>query len=258
MGLGDEILAAGHAQVVYDADPTRKVAICDVYGNVRQHSLWTGNPAIATPRHAQAHPVSRVTNGVGARPYLAYPYDHERRARFTSWRARDHVGRVYLTKGDTLMARAKAEERPYVLIEPSLKGEQTRNKQWGFTRYAEVVKACPDIRFIRVIHADQRPLPGAENVFGLTLFQVLAMVQHAAAVLVPEGGLHHAAAAFETKAVVLFGARVPVETLGYPGQVNLGTDPEPCGMWQPCAHCKAAWNRVTVEEVVAALRKVVA
>lgn len=258
MGLGDEIMAAGHAQVVYEADPTRRVAICDTQGNVRSHSVWQNNPVIAGPQYARTKEVTRIVNAVGARPYIRYPYSHDAPCRFTSWRARDHVGRVYLTRGDETVARQHAARRPYVLIEPSLKDSQTRNKQWGFSRYAEVVQACPDIRFIRVTHADQRHLPGAEHIFGLQLVHMLGMVKNAAAVLVPEGGLHHAAAAFGTKAVVLFGSRVPVETLGYPDQVNLGTDDIVCGMHHPCNHCKAVWDRVTVEDVVAALRKALA
>jgi hypothetical protein len=72
-----------------------------------------------------------------------------------------------------------------------------------------------------------------------------------------ESGLCHAAAALGISQVTLFGGCMDAEVMGgYPGQtclVDRGPG-SPCGSWRPCAHCRAAMDRITVDDVVDALR----
>jgi ADP-heptose:LPS heptosyltransferase len=72
-----------------------------------------------------------------------------------------------------------------------------------------------------------------------------------------ESGLCHAAAALGVQQVTLYGGCMDPDVMGgYPGQVVLADDGpgSPCGAWNPCAHCAAAMDRITVEDVIAALR----
>jgi len=58
VGLGDEIVAAGQAQRIYEQYGTR-VLIVDEQRRPRWHPLWEGNPVIVRP--VEVSPVHRVS-----------------------------------------------------------------------------------------------------------------------------------------------------------------------------------------------------
>jgi ADP-heptose:LPS heptosyltransferase len=71
-----------------------------------------------------------------------------------------------------------------------------------------------------------------------------------------EGGLMHAAAATKTPAVILWSEFISPAITGYPTMVNLRHAGPPCGMRVDCRTCRVAMNKITVTEVVAALKGV--
>lgn len=262
MGYGDELMAAGQAQRVYEADPSRRVAICDRVGDVRWHPVWEHNPIVARPEEVAAgEPVHRIRNGVGCRPYIR-SLTVESGLRCTDWRARDHRPVLHLTdeerkRGRRDLARAmKRTRRPVVILEPSIKAQSSPNKQWGAERYAAVVAACSEIQFVQMLHEGIDPIAGVATVWTASFREACAVLAAADGYLGPEGGLHHAAAALNVAAVVLFGGFISPETTGYPDHVNLAdTGPgSPCGCWKPCPHCRAAMDRISVDAVMAAVR----
>ena len=76
--------------------------------------------------------------------------------------------------------------------------------------------------------------------------------------MLPEGGLHHAAAALGTPTIVIFGGFISPRQTGYPHQVNLFTGGTPCGMRRRCDHCEQAMRRVAIEEVLVKARMLAA
>jgi hypothetical protein len=262
MGLGDELLASGQAQALYDADQRRlKIAICDVHGQPRWHELWNGNPILATPEEVAAGVrVRKIRNASGCRPYIVYPFTEETGWTFNrAFRARENLGRLYLTPAELARGAAlRLQLGDFVLIEPCTKGRTTVNKRWPFERYAAVAEACPDLVFVQAIHDESTPIPGVIEVPKTTFRETAGLLSHAAACVVPEGGLHHAAAVVGCPAVVLFGAFADPEVLGYPQHAVLADKGpgSPCGRWLACDHCAAAMDRITVDDVVAALRRV--
>ena len=72
----------------------------------------------------------------------------------------------------------------------------------------------------------------------------------AAAAVLPEGGLHHAAAALGVPAVVIFGGVCSPANTGYGPHVNL-YEPHgsPCGQRVACAHCRRALAAIGPETV---------
>lgn len=250
-------MAAGQAQRVYEADPSKRVAICDVSWRPRWCEIWEGNPILVRPEETHREAVHLIRNAKFCRPYIQYPFTRDTGWRWTDWKARDHVGRLYLTDAERALGRRLRASGPFVLIEPSILGDSTRNKDWGIDRYRELVAACPEIPFVRVLYQDIRQLVGNVREVGpITFRQVVGILQEAAFYVGAEGALHHAAAAVGKPAVVIFGGSVNVETLGYPTHVNFAdTGPgSPCGRWWPCDHCQQALARITVEEVAAAVR----
>ena len=152
--------------------------------------------------------------------------------------------------------RAWAAERviagEFVLVEPALAPEANPNKQWGEARWVELVeRIAGDMPVYQTLMLDRVALPKAIGVATPSFLHAVAIMELALFSILPEGGLHHAAAARGRPAVVLFGGCNSPEFTGYGAHVNLAdTGPgSPCGFWEPCEHCAGAWDRLTVEEV---------
>jgi hypothetical protein len=234
MGYGDEIMAAGHAE-----SQGHPVRIVGTRGETRWHPLWEGNPYITRRMSDPA-----IRNGPGCRPYLEYPFTHAGGAHFTGWRARDHRGRLYGIEPGGVSGM--------VVIEPNLASDGNPNKRWPLERWQSVVDARPDIPWLQM--SGPHALRGVTQLRPPSFRVACGILAGARAALVPEGGLHHAAAALQVPAVVLFGQHTPLEVTGYPEQMNLtGGDGEACGKWLPCEHCARAMDRITVDEVLRAL-----
>lgn len=259
MGMGDEIMAAGEAEILFRRDPSRPVAICNRVGEPRWHPVWEGNPAIATPAYVNSGKrVHHITNGVGCRPYIRYPFTAARGMRFTQWRARDHVGRLYLTEEELERGRAlRREIGPFLVLEPSVKPDTTPNKSWGLHRFTEVVRALPDVTFVRVHGLECQPFSPVRNVKTETFREACGYIAASDGYVGTEGGFHHAAAALGKPAVVIFGGFISPKTTGYETHINLcDKGPgSPCGRWQPCGHCEAAMARITPDRVVESVRR---
>jgi hypothetical protein len=66
--------------------------------------------------------------------------------------------------------------------------------------------------------------------------------------------MHHGAAAVGTPAVVIFGGFIPPAVVGYDMHVNLTGGAEACGSLNKCLHCRAAMEKISVEEVYQAVK----
>jgi hypothetical protein len=65
--------------------------------------------------------------------------------------------------------------------------------------------------------------------------------------------LHHAAAALGVPAVVIFGGFISPAVTGYAAHANIFTgDDLGCGNINPCPHCRAAMERISVDQVYGA------
>jgi ADP-heptose:LPS heptosyltransferase len=115
-----------------------------------------------------------------------------------------------------------------------------------------VVKFLPDVRFIQ---GPGRRLDGVEQAQTDSFRQACALLSKASLFIGTDGGLHHAAAALGKPAVVIWGGYTHPRNLGYDFHVNLQANGvEPCGLTIPCQHCRTAMDRVTVKEVVQAVK----
>lgn len=257
--MGDEILAAGQAQRLFDQTGL-KVAILDRRNHVRWHELWKGNPAIATPEEIEAglSPFEQIHNGEGCRPYIQYPFTAQRGMKFTDWRARDHVGRIYLTADEVARGQWLREEiGPFYILKPDVKPATTPNKSWGLDKFAAVVKQLPEVQFVRTHGSDCAPFPGIRNIHTKHFRDACGFLAASDGYVGTEGGYHHAAAALGKPGVVIFGGFISPKTTGYDTHVNLcDKGPgSPCGRWRPCGHCRAAMDGITVDQVVHAVRE---
>lgn len=254
IGVGDEIVAAGQAQRAFDADG-RRVAICDSAGHPRWHPIWLGNPAIAHP-DCVVYGDNRIVSGPGCRPYIVYPFNEQVGWTFNqAFHCRDHIAKIYLTEAERLRGvDARELYGPYVLIEPFTKHQ---NFRWPMDRWDALVKACPDLTFIQHTHTDSIPVMGAHP--QVATFRETCGLAAACDVYVrSESGMCHAAAALSVPQVTLFGGCMDPDVMGYyPKQTVIADtgDGSPCGRWLPCTHCHQAMQRITVEQVIDAIRQ---
>lgn len=255
MGWGDEIVAAGQAQRLYDADPSARVAIYGINGQPRWHPIWDGNPILATPDDvAGGERVQELVSGPDCRPYIVYPFTSETGWTFNcNFRCRDHVARIYLTEQEEALShRVRETYGRYVLIEPYTKHA---NFQWPHERWTAFVASRPDLTFVQHTHQDSRHVAGAHPV-PASFREACGLIALSDAYLRSESGLCHAAAALGTRQVTLFGGCMDAEVMGgYRGQTCLVDDGSgsPCGAWKPCEHCREAMDRITVQDVSQAL-----
>lgn len=253
MGIGDEIMASGHARSTF-LKTGRRVQILDRTGRPRWHSLWQGLPWIARP--AERGLFSQIYNAGGCRPYVSYPFTKEIGQTFTDWRAQDNIGEIRLTEKEKRFgaAVAIALKRSFVIFEPNLKSTSNPNKDWGWENWKQLSFRLKHLNLVQLGPKGTRVLPGVRFVQTRDIREAAAVLKFAEGAVLAEGGLHHAAAVMGTRATVLFGGAPSIWNTGYDFHVNIGTD-VPCGRWVPCLHCARFWKSLSPERVASAVEQ---
>jgi ADP-heptose:LPS heptosyltransferase len=261
MGAGDELMAMGEAQRIWQATGAR-VLIVDARGAARWHPVWENHPAIAQNGEAFR---TRLVNGRGARPYIKAwaSLDGMPAAVYSDWRAQDSLGTLVLTPAEQNLGRELlAKVGPYVVVEPNIEPNASCNKNWGLHRYQEVVDLLRHkVTFVQLgaVAGAQPLLKHATFVRTPTFRDACGVLSQAGAYLGPEGGLHHAAATLRRRAVVIFGGFISPVTTGYTFHENfyVADHHAPCGRWSACDDCARALARIRPADVAHALSVVV-
>lgn len=248
MGWGDELMLTGQVRALQATDP-RRVRI--VYPQPRWHESWNNNPRIAAlDEKGDFQSLEGRPNGL--RAYI-------RGKKATRWVWQPHQptpGELYFNTEERAFGARYAGR---LIIEPTLKSGASPNKQWGWAKWQALVHRLQAIG----LQPTQLGPPGAARLQGVEFVQTQSM-RLAAAVLstarvavLPEGGLHHVAAAVGAPAVVIFGGYISPEVTGYRTHRNLYTEsrehPLGCGMRSPCAHCAQAMAAISPDHVMQAL-----
>ncbi|MEI9893164.1 MAG: glycosyltransferase family 9 protein [Chthoniobacter sp.] len=241
MGWGDEIIVTGVARRLQEIQPL-PVRVLDKHGKPRRHEIWAGNPRIAPPEFTGL--VQTVVNGPGRRPYI----ERETADRWI-WREWEcPVGEIHLTAGEREFG-ARFPGR--VILEPNIKPEASPNKDWGRARW-NTLAAELRRRGVPVAQLGSPAAPRLDNVEWIRtggFREAAAVLASSALAVLPEGGLHHAAAALGIRAVVVFGGFISPRQTGYSRHVNLFTGGQPCGMRIPCRHCAQAMSAIRPEDI---------
>lgn len=239
MGLGDELMALGQARRLVEREKLRgKVEIVDINGNRRSHYLWQQAAEVAKVGEPAA---ARIVHSGGCRPYVDYERTTPDRWAWND-EHRPAPGKLY---GITPDARA----RGLIVIEPEIKRSASVNKQWG--AWQSLVDAEPSLPWAQVGTHSTQWLRRVRRLPARTFEDACRLLAASRCAILPEGGLHHAAAALGTRAVVLFGAYIPPEVTGYDFQVNVAvSDAEATGWRTENSRCRAAWETITARTVM--------
>ena len=244
MGWGDEIMVTGIARRLQERNPA-PVRVHDKRGRVRWSEMWNGNPRFAAPDFKGR--VQVVVNGPSRRPYVD-------RETAECWHWRDDwicpIGELYFSARERAFGARHAGK---VILEPRLKAGASPNKDWGLARWIELARALArkGHEVAQFAGAGPGDLPGVQTIRAGSFREACAVLGQARLAVLPEGGLHHAAAALGTPTIVLFGGFISPLQTGYPHQVNLFTGGKPCGMRRRCHHCEKAMRKIRVDEVLA-------
>jgi ADP-heptose:LPS heptosyltransferase len=253
MGWGDEIMVTGQVRELYARDP-RPVAVLDRDGRVRRHDIWHGNQKIidarftgtSIPQGAQV-----LRNGPGLRPYIA-----EKRPDRWKWQAWSRPrGEIFLDAKEKALGARYAGR---VIVEPHLKINASPNKDWGWMRWNKLVwlLRAAGHQVSQMGTGAEALLDGVEPIETRSFREACAVMANARAAVLPEGGLHHAAAAFGVPAVVIFGGYISPAQTGYDLHTNLFTGGEPCGRRVECKHCRTALEAISPELVFTELEMI--
>lgn len=256
-GAGDEILAAGQAQRLWNEHHIR-VLICDQHGTPRWHPMWDGSPIIMRPEEA-TDPHQRLISGPNCRPYIVYPFTPETGWTFNKdFRCRDHIAHLYLTNEERFLGLDCLKRYgPYLLIEPWSKHP---NLRWPMPHWndlcARISEALPQYTIVQHTHKDSVNFVADHAVVHrpTTFRETCGLIAHAACYIRGESGLLHAAAALGIPSVAIWGSCMDWEVMGgYPKEVGVGIVRPFCGFFKACPHCEAAMQGILPEQVLAGL-----
>ena len=241
MGWGDEIIVTGIARRLQQR-AALPVRVLDKRGRRRWHSIWESNPRLAKPEWRGK--VQTTVNGPGRRPYI-------RRQTARRWLWRDWVcpvGEIHLSPAERAFSAGRAGR---VVLEPHLKRDASANKDWGWRRWKELARLLQRSGHLvtQLGPPGTRLLPGAELIETPGFRAACSVLASARLAILPEGGLHHAAAALGTPAIVIFGGFISPRQTGYAHQLSLYDESDPCGLRLPCTHCAQAMRRIEPEKV---------
>lgn len=249
MGIGDEIMASGEVRRLVELrkNDALRVAIWSArFNRQRWDDIWRLNSNIA---ELGGDHDAKIYSGSGERPYIQM-----KTAPCWIWKEyRPHPGRIVLTSDEQSFAKLTSGA---VVIQPALKPSASPNKQWSLTRWNALVLALLERR-IECVQVGVGPEPrvvGARFVQTMTFRQACGALSGARAAVLQEGGLHHAAAALDVPAVVIFGGYISPRCTGYASQRNLFVETEEhrlgCGARNFCPHCYEAMQQITVRRVL--------
>jgi len=252
MGHGDDIMATAMAKGAHDRG--RRIA----FGNGKEiiwgpfsKEIFKNNPNIAPPGSERDKDIEwikyykghRIYNNNGGTRWL-WNYDFKVKP-----------GEIYFDQAE-FSSSLVGLANDIVFIEPNVPNKPCApNKQWPVERFKQITKILMK-RGLMVMQPEyggpNRVAPGLKT---RSFRDGMVLLSRAKVAILPEGGLHHAAAALGIPAVVLFGGFVPPSVLGYDLHTNLTGGARACGVFNRCPHCVQAMAQITVDEVLAATEK---
>lgn len=250
MGFGDEILGTGMARGARARG--KRIAFGDgrrVIWSKYAVEIFRGNPNVARPGCEGARDLEWIAHYSGHRLYAKAV------GGFWRWNEtfRALPGEIFFDRQEQELKRRHGSG--FIVIEPHVKSTAA-NKRWPHDRFQRVADELISAGHRVVQFSSRGDLPNLDNIEIVktpTFRFALALLSAAKLYIGPEGGLHHGAAALGVKAVVIFGGFISPKLTGYPSHVNLFAGGDGCGtIGRPCEHCRAAMDKITVEQVLMA------
>lgn len=253
MGIGDNIMATGLARGAKARG--RRIAFGDgrrIFWDGNSPPIFFGNPNIAPPGSEGARDLEWINFRKGHRIYNSQVNN---RWVWHPDKFKAKPGEIFLTPKEVAWAKQFGEG--FVVIEPNVPNNKScaPNKQWPIERFHDLARELKrdGLNVVQFSYQTAKyRLQDAVMIQTPTFRHAVAVLKNASLAVLPEGGLHHAAAAVGVRAVVIFGGFIPPAVTGYDSHVNLTGGVEACGSITRCDHCVKALEAITVGEVLEA------
>lgn len=254
MGYGDEIIGTGLAKGLRARG--KLAAFGDgmtIHWGPWCEEMFAHNPNIAKPGSEHLSNLQWIAHYKGARKY------NKLQAGKWVWNYDFKVkpGEFFFNDVErAVIENCRKSLNGFIVIEPNVPWQKSvaPNKDWGQQKYEQLSQRLQrnGARVVQFIHKNsRRRLPGVTTIEFHKFREAIATLSLARLYIGPEGGMHHAAAALNVKAVVIMGGFIPPSVIGYDSHVNLTGDAEACGNLQACEHCRKAMARISVDDVYA-------
>ena len=166
----------------------------------------------------------------------------------------------YLHLSDTELAYGNMVERQIAIQSSNVGGRwPALTKQWYPERFQSVVDLLKsEFNFVQLGSQNDPAIEGAVDLRGKTTLRETAAILSSSIMLVGlEGMLMHMARAVECPSVIVYGARVLPSEIGYSANENLYVPMpcSPCWKYNSCEIDRECMQRISVDEVVAAIRR---
>lgn len=267
MGVGDALMAVGEVKELKKKNPNAIFIIGD--GN---RSYWNevfdNNPnIIKEPKGSEYNKLIWVKNYEGNRPYRNYG-DKFPKDKYNWKKYKALKGEFYFTKEEVTIAekvitavRKKINHKKLIFIEPHVKKRLGyENKDWGFNNWEKIVDELKsEYAFLQITYAKRKPIRETINIDGLNFRTSSAILSMCDLFVGPEGGMMHAAAATNRKAVIIWGGHISPDITGYSFHNNLyNKHPlSPCGMKNVCSHCIDELKKISTDKVINEIKKTI-
>lgn len=270
MGFGDDIMATGIARAIKEQHTEAKFVFGDpdTYHDpganklsVHWSEVFENNPNIVQPDEP-VKTLACIPDYPGCRLYIDYEKSESKDGKWMRFHWREDYaapkGEFFFTDNEKSEAGEIALRlpKPFFIIEPNVADKPWINqKSWPVDRWQEVVDALRgEVSFVQF--DGPHKLKGAHCVMTPSFRQAAAILSCAGAFVGTDGGLHHAAAALDIPAVVLWGHYASPDILGYTDHSNLRhSEGAGCGnTWNECPECSVSMGKITTEEVVEAIK----
>lgn len=245
MGLGDALIASGRARKLHQ-ETGLPVLIVGRHNTRYWSDLWDNVPYII--RRPAGRRYHTLIDGSGVRAYIA-----GKSAERWTWRPFVPTpAQIVFTPAELAFAEPY---RGMVMVEPNVKAIGHSNKDWGWHNWNSFTLVVNERFQGSIDMLCCSPVPGprlsyTRSVLTPTFRHACAVLSVCRAYVGPEGGLHHAAAAVGTPAVILWSEFISPDITGYATHRNLRHAGKACGMRTDCRGCRASMEAITVNEVV--------
>ena len=263
MGLGDDIMFLGEAEIIYNQTGKTIKPVADSGKSVFYRNVpwvYEGGEISVNARdtkeksdiHIKYYEKGREKTLLGERMVFRAYKPKPFRVRLTHYEmdwARD------------TLSNHNVKDK-FILINPDYKDTfYSSNKDWGFKKYqALTTKLSKDHHVVRVQpggNYKEPPLKDATNIKCEDVRKNVAIMSYASGAVGYDGLMNHVMAGFEIPMVVICGGLVDETMVGYKtGRYIKYDHPKtPCGARYDCPHCLEANEKITVDMVYEVCQK---
>lgn len=253
MGMGDEVIAIGHAKSAATIAGS-PIVICDKDWRPRWDELWKGCDWIYNPtKRRPPADLVKIRNGPGCRPYLhsicptmGSKFNHE-------YSVAKYRPQIVFEPGELNEA---GWAHQFTVIEPNMHTSSCQNKRIPWRLWQDLVLNV-DRDWLQIIWDRSQPvLAGVKTVRVQNKRQSAAVVAMSQGVVSYEGGMIHLAGARCRPAVVVCTGFTPIDVITYPDHVVIHpSNHNSCGLWRHCKECHEFAQSLTWTQLAAAVAK---